>query len=196
MALTRVRLGATGALATLGVFLVVRALVGIEFPALPRLPFMPGGGTTGTAVAAERASDTLSQGARRAERQTPVSFAAPDRAPLPERPRVRRFPAPTVTVVEVTAPQPPPVPTPTQVEPPKIEPLPVPEPPKVDVPQPQPQPQPQPLPEPTLEPTPAPLLPEEARWLEDVLGSAPGNVAPPPLPAQPGGDDGYPDLPG
>lgn len=155
MALTRVRLGATAALATLGVFLVVRALVGIEFPALPRLPFMPGGGGTGTAVAAEKASDNLSQGARSAERPTPVSFAAPDRTPRTGRPRVRRFPLPTVSVVEVTEPEAPPVPTPTPVEPPKIEPPPLPEPPKVEAP---PLPKVEPPPLPTLEPPPLPTF--------------------------------------
>lgn len=157
MALTRVRLGATAALATAGVFLVVRALVGIDLPALPRLPFMPGGGGTGTAVAAEKASDNLSQGARSAERPTPVSFAAPDRTPRTGRPRVRRSPFPTVSLVEeaTASPEPPPVPTPTPVEPPKIEPPPPPEPPKVEPP---PLPKVEPPPLPTLEPPPLPTF--------------------------------------
>lgn len=154
MALTRVRLGATAALATLGVFLVVRALVGIEFPALPQLPFMPHGDGTGSAVAQERPSNNLLLEEKRADRPAPLSFAAPDRTP---RPRVRRFPVPTVSVVEeaTASPEPPPVPTPTPVEPPKIEPPPLPEPPKVEAP---PLPKVEPPPLPTLEPPPLPTF--------------------------------------
>jgi hypothetical protein len=179
MALTRVRLGATGALATLGVFLVVRALVGIEFPALPRLPFMPGGDARGRVVAPDSSSDNVSEAPRAARPAAPVSFAAPDRTLRPERPRpvtrVRPIPLPTVSVVDTTPPPTivPPVPTP--IEPPKVEPPP---PPKVEIPQPQPLPDPtiesQPLPTlevPTLEtPTPEPLPTLESPELQPLPG--------------------------
>jgi hypothetical protein len=188
MALTRVRLGATAALATVGVFLVVRALVGIEFPALPRLPFMPHADGSGSTIAAERPQEVTPR-----PRPNPVRVAASDRIQRRERPSVRRLPA--VPLPIVVPPTPIPVeprksepPTPIPVEPPKIEPPPLPEPtkveppapPKVEVPQPPPLPEPKPLPKveppkvelPTPEPPALPTLPEL-----------------PPLPSLPGGPD-------
>lgn len=174
MALTRVRLGSTAAVAAIGVFLAVRALVGIELPALPRLPFLPDGDGQAVVVAPQKtARAKLSQAAgevvvaRRPERRSPV-----------RRPPTVKPPAAPVVVRSAPAPVP------------RAEPRPLPEPPpKVDVPAPQPQP--------AVEPPPSlPLLAEEAGRLQDVLSSAAGSVSAPPLPAQPGGDDGYPDLPG